>query len=217
MLKNIIEGLLMASESPLKIEDLVNILQTENAVFTRDEVNQAIMELIADYQGRGIQLQEVACGWRFQVAPNLAVWIAKLYAEKPPRYSRALLESLALIAYKQPVTRAEIEEIRGVSGSYNIMKTLLEHEWIKIAGYKNVPGKPALFVTTNKFLDYFNLKTLTELPALADADFEPPSEVNASDIVESVVAESSLSETETDEAVVFQQEAVIADVADGED
>jgi len=180
MLKNILEGLLMASSEPLKIGELLNILNAENAVFTSDEVQTALAELTNDYQNRGILLQEVARGWRFQVAPDLATWVSKLYEEKPPRYSRALLESLALIAYKQPITRAEIEEIRGVSGSYNIMKTLLEHEWVKIAGYKNVPGKPALFVTTSKFLDYFNLKSLTDLPDLPEAEIEPAlPEINA--------------------------------------
>lgn len=168
MLKNIIEGLLMASPDPLKVDELLLIVNDATTTFTADEIKQAIAELVADYQNRGIQLQEVARGYRFQVTSDLAPWLNKLYAEKPPRYSRALLESLALIAYKQPITRAEVEEIRGVSGSYNVMKTLLEHEWVKIAGYKNVPGRPALFITTNKFLDHFNLKSLTELPPLAD-------------------------------------------------
>jgi len=168
MLKNIIEGLVMAATDPLQVDDLLMILNDETTQFTREEVQQTIDDLMMEYKDRGIQLQEVARGYRFQVATNLVPWLSKLYAEKPPRYSRALLESLALIAYKQPVTRAEIEEIRGVSGSYNVMKTLLEHEWVKVAGYKNVPGRPALFVTTNKFLDYFNLKSLEELPPLAE-------------------------------------------------
>jgi len=170
MLKNILEGLLMASAEPLQVDDLVSLVNTDMQQFTAEEIKLALTELVSDYQDRGIQLQEVARGYRFQVANNLTSWIGKLYAEKPPRYSRALLESLALIAYKQPITRAEIEEIRGVSGSYNIMKTLLDQEWVKIAGYKNVPGKPALFVTTDKFLDYFNLKNLTDLPTLVEVE-----------------------------------------------
>lgn len=203
MLKNIIEGLLMASNEPLKINDLATILNADNVFCEVDDIKQAIAALTEDYKDRGIQLQEVARGFRFQVASNLAPWISKLYAEKPPRYSRALLETLALIAYKQPITRAEIEEIRGVSGSYNIMKTLLEQEWIKIAGYKNVPGKPALLVTTSKFLDYFNLKTLEELPLLADVD-----------AIETEENSDSVTITVTEEAGVFPQKAVIDEPQD---
>jgi len=205
MLKNIIEGLLMASNEPLKITDLAATLNADNQFCEVDDIKQAITALTEDYKDRGIQLQEVARGFRFQVASNLAPWISKLYEEKPPRYSRALLETLALIAYKQPVTRAEIEEIRGVSGSYNIMKTLMEQEWVKIAGYKNVPGKPALLVTTSKFLDYFNLKTLEELPALADAD-----------IVESEPETKPRTEMETTtkETDAFQQETVVDEPQD---
>ena len=118
--------------------------------------------------GRGFELAEVASGFRFQVRQNLSPWVSKLWVERPVRYSRALLETLSLIAYRQPITRGEIEDIRGVSVSSNIMKSLLEREWVKVVGHRDVPGKPAMYATTREFLDYFNLKSLDQLPPLAD-------------------------------------------------
>ena len=113
-------------------------------------------------------LKEVASGWRFQIREDLSDWVSRLWEEKPARYSRALLETLALIAYRQPVTRGEIEEVRGVSVSSNIIRTLLEREWVRVVGHRDVPGRPAMYATTKTFLDYFNLKTLDELPALSE-------------------------------------------------
>lgn len=164
-IKQIIEGLLMAAEQPLPIEA---IHKTMGDSIEIKELKGVIKEVVEDYKERGIELKEVASGWRFQVKQELSPWVNKLYAERPPRYSRALLETLALIAYQQPITRAEIEKVRGVTVSSNIMKTLMEHEWIRVVGYKEVPGKPAIFATTKKFLDHFNLQSLEQLPALME-------------------------------------------------
>ena len=134
----------------------------------RDAVRQALAELAEDYEGRGFELKEVASGFRIQVREACAPWVSRLWDERPPRYSRALLETLALIAYRQPITRAEIEDIRGVVVSSNIVKTLLEREWVRVVGHKELPGRPAMYATTRQFLDYFNLKSLAELPTLAE-------------------------------------------------
>lgn len=167
-LKQIVEGLLMASDKPLSLDDMYNIFYTEDNNFELITLKETIDEIIQGCSGRGIELKEVASGWRFQVKPELSLWVNKLYQERPPKYSRALLETLSLIAYRQPITRAEIESVRGVAVGSNIIKTLLEHEWVKVIGHKEVPGKPAIFATTKKFLDHFNLKSLRELPELME-------------------------------------------------
>lgn len=166
--KQIVEALLMASNEPLSVEKLYKIFCHSDNLIEINRLREIIYELAEDYSDSGIELKEVASGWRFQIKSNFSLWINKLYEERPPKYSRALLEILALIAYRQPITRAEVENIRGVAVSSNIVKTLIEHEWIKIVGYKEVPGKPALFATTKKFLDHFNLKHLDELPPLME-------------------------------------------------
>lgn len=135
---------------------------------SKDDVYRAVCALQSDYMGRGCELREVASGYRFQVNEDLSIWLQRWKAEKPPRYSRAVLETLAIIAYKQPITRAEIEDIRGVAVSSHIVKGLLEREWVRIVGHKEVPGRPALFATTKAFLDYFNVSSLEELPTLAE-------------------------------------------------
>lgn len=167
LLKKIIEGALFASGQPLNIEQLGFLFddgdRPDNAT-----MRATLEALMADYEGRGVELREVASGFRFQVRQETGPWVSRLWEEKPARYSRALLETLALIAYRQPITRSEIEEIRGVSVSSHIVKTLLEREWIRVAGHRDVPGRPALFATTREFLDSFNLKTLAELPSLAE-------------------------------------------------
>ncbi|MCK4609277.1 MAG: SMC-Scp complex subunit ScpB [Gammaproteobacteria bacterium] len=166
--KRIFEGVLMAAAGkPLTVSYLAQLLGKENE-FENKALKEILKELSEDYRGRGITLEEVASGYRFQVSVDLSPWVGKLWEEKPARYSRAMMETLALIAYRQPITRAEIEEVRGVAVSSNIVRTLIDHEWIKIAGHKDVPGRPALFVTTNKFLDYFNLKSIKELPTLKE-------------------------------------------------
>lgn len=133
-----------------------------------DTLQQAVDEIAEDYAQRPIALKKVASGYRFQVKPELSFWVGRLFEEKPPKYSRALLETLATIAYRQPVTRGDIEDIRGVAVSSNIIRTLLEREWIRIVAHKEVPGRPALYGTTKQFLDYFDLSSLHELPTLQE-------------------------------------------------
>jgi len=173
-IKNVIEAALMVSTQPLSTTRLLNLFEGDLTLQPeRNNIRAAIEELQQDYQERGIELAEVASGFRFQARDEYAQWVNHLFDERPPRYSRALLETLSIIAYRQPITRGEIEEIRGVSVSSNIVKTLQEREWIKVVGHRDVPGKPELLATTNSFLDYFNLKRLTDLPALADIkDFD---------------------------------------------
>lgn len=153
----------MAADEPLSIDKLVAIFATDVAL-SKKEIQVLLEELQRDYQNSGIELKSLASGFAFQTKAEYASWVARLWQEKPPKYSRALLETLIIIAYRQPVTRPEIEEIRGVAVNSSIIKTLLEREWIRTVGYKEVPGKPVLFATTPYFLDYFNLKTLADLP-----------------------------------------------------
>jgi segregation and condensation protein B len=165
-LRAILEALLLAAGEPLSMERLLDAFpDTERP--TREELRAALSELAAGCAGRGVELVEVASGFRLQVPAAFAPWIARLAQERAASYSRALLETLALIAYRQPITRGEIEEVRGVSLSGSIMKTLQERGWIKVIGHREVPGRPALYATTRVFLDYFNLKSLGDLPPLA--------------------------------------------------
>ena len=166
-LKPIIEAVIMSSEQPLSVTMIAELLTTESAP-NKEMIREAIELLQEDCIGRGIQLKEVASGFRYQARQEYAHWIGRLWEERAPRYSRAFLETLVLIAYRQPITRAEIEEIRGVTVNSNIIKGLIEREWIKVVGQREVPGKPELLGTTKEFLDYFNLKSLTDLPTLAD-------------------------------------------------
>lgn len=166
-LKRIIEGALFASSQPLNLEKLTTLFYDDERPSTGDFID-ALKEIQADYAERGVILKEVASGWRFQVHTEVGEWVSRLWEEKPARYSRALLETLALVAYRQPITRGEIEDIRGVSVSTHITKTLLEREWIRVVGHRDVPGRPAMYGTTRAFLDYFNLKNLDELPSLAE-------------------------------------------------
>lgn len=192
-LKKIIEGALFAVGAPLSLTQIKQLLDKDD-VPENNELKEILAELSDDYRERGVELKEVASGYRFQVSSELAPWVGRLWEEKAPRYSRALLETLALIAYKQPLTRAEIEEVRGVAVSTNIIRTLMEREWIKIAGHKEVPGHPALFVTTNQFLDYFNLKYLREMPTLSEIkDLEQAAEQLESSLVDEGQYEISLS------------------------
>ncbi len=166
-LKHIIEALLLAAGGPLSANQLVSLFAADEA-YSMEQISKALDELKGDLAGRGIELVEVASGYRLQTRPSLLPWISRLWEERPQRYSRALLETLAMIAYRQPITRGEIEEVRGVSVRSNIIRTLQEREWIRVVGHRDVPGKPALFGTTRAFLDYFNLNTLDELPTLAE-------------------------------------------------
>lgn len=166
-LKNIVEAALLAAGRPLGIEQL-QALFGEHERPDRAAFKAAIESLEADYQGRPIRLLEVASGWRIQVREEMAPWLSRLWQDRPARYSRALLETLALIAYRQPITRGEIEDIRGVAVSSNIMRTLMERGWVRIVGHRDVPGRPGMYATTREFLDYFGLKRLDELPPLAE-------------------------------------------------
>lgn len=164
-LKSIIEAALFAAGEALTTERLQQLFDNKPSA---KDIYAAIETLVAEYQMRPLELVEVASGYRFQVRSEYANWLQRLWEKRPPRYSRALLETLALVAYRQPITRGEIEDVRGVAISTNIMKILQEREWVKVVGYKDVPGKPALYGTTKKFLDYFNLKALGELPSLQE-------------------------------------------------
>jgi segregation and condensation protein B len=166
-LKRIIEAALLAAGNPLTPTQLLALFSDQETP-SHDDIARAIAELQADCDKRGIELIEVASGFRYQVRQDVHAWVARLWTERPSRYSRALLETLALIAYRQPITRAEIEQIRGVAVSTHIVKTLEEREWVRVVGHRDVPGRPALFGTTRGFLDYFNLKSLDELPSLSD-------------------------------------------------
>jgi segregation and condensation protein B len=167
-LKNTIEAVLMSAEKPLKVNEIEALFAGDNDMPAREEIRKTLKELAEDYENRGFELKEVSSGFRIQVRQDYSDWVGRLWEEKPARYTRALLETIALIAYRQPITRGEIEEVRGVSVSSNIIKTLMEREWIRVLGHKDVPGKPSLYGTTKQFLDYFNLKSLEDLPSLAE-------------------------------------------------
>lgn len=166
-LKQLIEASIFVAEQPLSQEQM-QLTVLDGLAVSRTTLIDTLAELKLDYQSRGIQLVEVASGYRFQSADSLSFWLNKLWQEKAPRYSRAMLEILSLIAYRQPTTRGEIEDVRGVSVSSQIMKTLSERGWIKIIGHKEVPGRPSLYATTKTFLDYFSLKSLSDLPGNDD-------------------------------------------------
>ena len=166
-LKNIIEAAIMVSDEPITVDRLIGMF-TDATKPERSTVNELLMELEQEYANRGFELKRIEKGYRLQTREEYSPWLARLRAGRPPRYSRALLETLAIIAYRQPVTRGEIEEIRGVAVSTEIIRTLVDREWIRQVGVRDVPGKPALFATTRAFLEYFNLEGLTQLPSLQD-------------------------------------------------
>ena len=165
-LKNVIEAALFAAGRPLTVEQIAQLFD-ERVRPTPAAIRALLAALTADYETRGIEMKETASGFRVQVRGALAAEISRLWPERPPRFSRALLETLALIAYRQPITRAEIEAVRGVAVNPNIVRTLLERNWVRVVGQRDVPGHPELLGTTREFLDYFGLKTLDELPPLA--------------------------------------------------
>jgi len=166
-LNNIVEAALLAAQQPLTLPMIAALFQETDDV-SHQALSRALESLTEACEGRGIELVEVASGFRYQVREAVHPWVARLWSERQTKYSRALLETLALIAYRQPITRGEIEQVRGVGVSTSIMHTLEEREWIRVVGYRDVPGKPALFGTTRQFLDYFNLKSLDQLPTLAE-------------------------------------------------
>jgi len=166
-LKKIIEAALLAVGQPLSIDRILSMFP-EDSQPSRQDIRDVLDALRDECADRGVELKEVGSGYRFQVRQELSPWISRLWEERPSRYSRALMETLALVAYRQPITRGEIEDVRGVSVSTPIMKTLLEREWVRVVGHRDVPGKPAMYGTTRHFLDYFGLKNLDDLPKLAD-------------------------------------------------
>lgn len=166
-LKRIVEGALLATGEALSVDKLLELFDEEQKP-EKTQIVEALQAIQSDFEGRGFALVEVASGWRFQVCADLAPWVNRLWEEKPQKYSRALLETLSLIAYRQPLTRGDIEEVRGVAVSSHIIKTLAEREWIKVVGHRDVPGRPSLYATTRQFLDYFGLKSLDELPSLGE-------------------------------------------------
>lgn len=166
-IKNVVEAALLAAGRPLKLETLAALFEALQRP-DKDQLRAVLQALSAEYDGRGVELKETASGWRVQVRRELATEISRLWPERPARYSRALLETLALIAYRQPITRGEIEAVRGVAVNPNIVKTLLERNWVRVLGQRDVPGRPELLGTTPEFLDYFGLKRLDELPPLAE-------------------------------------------------
>jgi segregation and condensation protein B len=201
-LKKILEAVLLGTDKVLSVQQLDTLFEQDEDRPTRDEIRQALHEMAEDYQDRAYELKQVASGFRLQVRQDYADWVGRLWEEKPARYTRALLETLALIAYRQPITRGEIEEIRGVSVSTNIIKTLLERDWIKVLGHKDVPGKPSLYGTTREFLDYFNLKSLDQLPTLAeikDLDSIHPELALDENAQDEQTADAGFGETGTDD------------------
>ncbi len=196
-LKRILEGALLAAGEPLPIDRLA-LLFADHERPANADIRTALKGMAEEFLGRGFELKEVASGWRFQVCQDLSPWIGRLWEEKPARYSRALLETLALIAYRQPVTRGEIEEVRGVSVSSNIIRTLLEREWVRVVGHRDVPGRPAMYATTKTFLDYFNLKNLSELPPLAE--IRDLDKINAELNFDAAETDSAEKEVEPEEA-----------------
>lgn len=167
LIRRIVEGALLASGEALSLERLQGLFEECDRP-DKSLLQQALNQIREECDGRGFELAEVASGWRFQVCNDLAPWVNRLWEERPQKYSRAILETIALIAYRQPLTRGDIEEVRGVSVSSHIIKTLAEREWIKVVGHRDVPGRPALYATTRHFLDYFGLKSLDELPTLSE-------------------------------------------------
>ncbi|MGR9046635.1 MAG: SMC-Scp complex subunit ScpB [Gammaproteobacteria bacterium] len=166
-IKRIVEAILFAANKPMTVKQVQQVFP-ELEQPDLQEIQSAIDAIVDDYSLLAVELRRVASGYRFQVKSELSYWVARLFEEKPPKYSRALLETLAIIAYRQPVTRGDIEDIRGVAVSSNIIRTLVEREWVRIVAHKEVPGRPALYGTTKQFLDYFDLSSLHELPTLQE-------------------------------------------------
>ena len=207
LLRQIIEGAILAAAQPMTIARMLELFDVEVAP-SKDDIAAALQDIQLNSAGRGFELKEVASGWRFQVRDNLAPWVNRLWDEKPQKYSRALLETLSLVAYRQPITRGDIEEIRGVAVSSHIMKTLLERDWVKVVGHRDVPGRPSLFATTRQFLDYFNLKSLEQLPSL--------SEIRDLDELTPVLdlGEAGIGEKDTDLPIPDENISAVADETD---
>lgn len=210
----------MAAGRPLTLDNIIAVFAKSEQP-DRKELKTVMDAISADCDDRGFELKQVASGYRFQVKQDLSEWVAKLWEERPPRYTRALLETLALIAYRQPITRGDIEEIRGVGVSANIIRTLLDREWVRVVGHRDVPGRPAMFATTKQFLDYFNLKSLQELPPLSeikelaqsDQEIDLADELaqqRVIDLPEDVTDEASFEQNEAERAQLLEEEEALA-------
>jgi len=221
-LKNIIEAILLGAGRPLTIDQLLAMFDEQEKP-ERSAIREAVAALQAEYESRGIALLQVGSGYRIQIRETMQPWMARLWEEKPARYSRALLETLSLIAYRQPITRGEIEEVRGVSVSTTIMKTLLERGWVHVIGHRDVPGRPAMYGTTKKFLDYFGLKSLSDLPSLSElrdlSAIGKDLELDLEDIpglqMESVDDDTGTGEA-AEESAVTEDMSPVAEHADGD-
>lgn len=213
-LVQILEGALMAAGEPLSLLRLAQLFdETERP--SNDDIRAALAEITERCDGRGFELIQVASGYRFQVRQNLAPWVGRLWQERPQKYSRALLETLSLIAYRQPITRGEIEEVRGVAVSSNIVKMLQEREWVRVVGHRDVPGRPAMYATTRQFLDYFNLKSLEDLPPLAE--IKDLDNLSGNLPLEEMLAEVADASTPSENTLLAASEdAVVADDTDAE-
>ena len=208
MVRKVVEAALLVSGRPLSIDQLLQLFGEDDGRPARDEIKATLEDLQTDFEERGYELKQVASGYRMQVREEMAHWVSRLWDEKPPKYSRALLETLSIIAYRQPITRGDIEGIRGVAVSSNIIRSLLEREWVRVVGHRDVPGKPALYATTRLFLDYFNLQKLADLPPLNEirdlADINPEL---ALEVEQSMVSEEEIeSEGENSEIETLDQE-----------
>ena len=204
-LKQIIEAALLASGEPLNHAQLAALFE-ESSQPANADISRALEELDADCADRGVELKQVASGYRLQVKQSMQEWITRLWTERPQRYSRAMLETLSLIAYRQPITRGEIESVRGVSLSSNIIRTMQERDWIRVVGHRDVPGKPALFGTTRSFLDHFDLKSLDDLPTLSEIrdldslepelDFDPAGDTEEDESAGEIAGQEETNQTD---------------------
>ncbi len=210
-IKNVLEAALLGAGRPLNLDQLCALFAKRSPP-ERKTLKDVLATLASEYEGRGIELKEVASGYRIQIRRNMTDWLTPLWEERAPRYSRALLETLALVVYRQPITRGEIEDVRGVAVSTNIVRTLLERGWVRVVGHRDVPGKPAMFGTTKEFLDYFGLKKLDDLPPLSEikdldslnVELELPEPSPQTDLLDEMNEEdlqASIGEAATDEPV----------------
>ena len=218
LIRRIIEAAMLAAQRPLSLAQLAELFADDSSV-TSAVIAQAVQALRDESAGRGIELVEVASGFRFQVRADMQPWVSRLWVERQVKYTRATLETLALIAYRQPITRGEIEQVRGVAINSNLIKTLEEREWIRVVGHRDVPGKPALFGTTRTFLDYFGLKSLDQLPPLAElreiAEIDPQLPFEAAPTIAAVMADDDAA-TATESIEAEQLRAHEHDVLDGD-
>jgi len=218
-IRNVIEASLLAAGKPMSINEIGELFD-EDGRPDKAEIQTSLEALAADYEDRGIELRETASGWRIQIRQSYAREVSRLWPERPQKYSRALLETLALIAYRQPITRAEIESVRGVAVNPNIVKTLMEREWIRVVGHRDVPGHPELLGTTRSFLDYFGLRTIDELPPLAEikqmVDLNPQLTLPVPDSIEDSLETIDVTETTDQPTSDAEAEAVAGSGEDNE-